>query len=149
MEVGYCLFEGVLPVHIVMNATGNLNLETSNLTKICSGCLLFTALLPNQTAVGPLSSTPLPSLSCCQYMQSPDGCFCYTFVSGGGGGKQALAVHLPSVQSCSTPSGMLLKWLLLSESSHFKMHVPCFNMRCRDVLITVYISAVVNLPHLL
>jgi hypothetical protein len=125
-----------------MNATGNLNLETSNLTKICSGCLLFTALLLNQTAVGPVSSTPFPSLSCCQYMQSPDGCFCYTFVSGVGAGKQALAVHLPSVQSCSTVSGLSFKWLLLSESSHFKM-------RHCDVLMTVYISSVVNLPHLL
>ena len=131
------------------NATGNLKWQTNNLTKICSGCRLFTALLLNQTAVGPLSSTPFPSLSCGQYMQSPDGYFCYTFVSGGGGGKQALAVHLPPVQSCSTVSGLSLKWLLLSESSHFKMHVPCFNMRHCDVLMTVYISSVVNLPHLL
>jgi hypothetical protein len=55
-----CLKVYIANSYRLMNATGNLNLQTSSLSKICSGCLLFTALLLNPTAVGPLSSTPFP-----------------------------------------------------------------------------------------
>jgi hypothetical protein len=108
-----------------MNATRN-NLETSNLTKICSACLLFTALLLNQTAVGPLSSNHFhhcPVVSICSPLMA-------AFVT------HLLVVGVEASRHWqSTFHQFHCKWSVIKVVTALgivtlqRRHVPCFNMR--------------------
>jgi len=128
-----CLKVYIANSYRLMNATGNLNLQTSSLSKICSGCLLFTALLLNPTAVGPLSSTPFPIIVLLPVYALP-WWLLLLHICWWWGWRQAGTGSPPSISSVM----FHCKWLLFSESSHYKMHVPCFNMRHCDVLMTIH-----------